>query len=102
MYTVSHGTLVLRSEKQYKDVNYECKYDNSKLTIDIIFNSVDFISIPEQIKGVEISKKGDKYIFNNNEKYYVTAANCFVGTYSGEDENNIWTGNLTYDEISRI
>lgn len=102
MYTVSHATLILRSEKQYPDVDYKYKYDNPNVTIDITFNAVDFISLPEKIVGLEIIKKGNKYIINNNENWYVRAANCFIGKYEGEDEDKVWTGDLKYDELSRI
>lgn len=46
MYSIIHSILIIRSEKQYFDVNYEVKYDKPNLTIDIIFTAVDFISIP--------------------------------------------------------
>lgn len=99
MYTVSHKTLILRSEKQYFDVEYECKYDEPRMTIDLVFNSVEFISLPEKIEGIEIVKNEDIFIINSNVNWMVKAANCFICKYEGEDEDKIWTGDLVYDEI---
>jgi len=102
MYTVSHSTLILRSEKQYVDVNYDFKYDDPEATIDLIFSAVDFISIPEWFDAVEIKKHDDKFIFNNNENWFVKAAFCNVGKYSGENQDDIWHRNLEYDEVINI
>ena len=99
MYSVSHSILIIRSEKQYFDVNYEVKYDEPNLTMDIIFTDVDFISIPSKFNNIEIKKIGKKYIFNSNENWYIEAANCVIGKYFGDDENNIWHDNLNYNEV---
>ncbi|NNT72139.1 hypothetical protein HKT18_13150 [Flavobacterium sp. IMCC34852] len=102
MYTVSHSTLILRSEKQYFDVDYAFKYDEPDLTIDVIFNGVDFISIPDSFNEIEIKKEGEKFIFNNNENWYVKAANCIVGQYDGDDEDKIWEMSLKYNETIEL
>ncbi|TDP02451.1 hypothetical protein [Flavobacterium sp. 245] len=102
MYTVSHCTLILRSEKQYFDVEYNDKYDNPNTTIDVILNGVDFISIPSNFDGIYIKKDNDKFIFNNNENWYVKAFNCWIGKYDGEIEDQIWQRDLDYDEIIHL
>jgi hypothetical protein len=102
MYTVSHSTLIIRSEKQYFDVDYEVKYDKPNLTIDVIFTAVDFISIPESFNDIEIQKIGDKYIFNNNKDWYVKAARCDVGKYVGDEEDKIWDASLKYNETIEL
>jgi len=102
MYTVSHSTLILRSEKQYSDVDYDLKYDEPNITIDLIFSGVDFISIPDSFANLEVKRDDDKFIFNNNEGCFIKAAFCNVGKYSGENEDDIWHRQLDYDVIINI
>ena len=102
MYTVSHSTLILRSEKQYFDVDYDFKYDEPNTTIDIIFTGVEFISIPDKFVEIDIVKNESKFIFNNNENWFVKAADCNIGKYDGDDEYEIWSRNLNYNEIIEL
>lgn len=102
MYTASHCTLILRSEKQYFDVEYDDKYDDPNTTIDVILNGVDFISIPSNFSEIHIKKENDKFIFNNNKNWYVEASNCWIGKYDGEDEDQIRERSLDYDEIIHL
>lgn len=99
MYTASHCTLIIRSEKQYFDVEYNDKYDEPNTTIDVILNGVDFISIPNSFSEIHIKKDNEKFIFNNNENWYVNASNCWIGKYEEEDEDQVWQRDLNYDEI---
>ena len=94
MYTVSHSTLILRSEKQYFDVDYDVKYEEPNITIDIIFTGVDFISLPDNFTEINIDKKGNKFVFNNNDNWFVEAADCTVGKYEGDDADQVWNGSL--------
>mgnify|MGYP001612936745 CR=1 FL=1 len=102
MYTVSHSTLILRSEKQYFDVDYEIKYEDPNTTIDIIFTAVDFISIPDRFNEISIHRKEEKFIINNNENWFINAASCAVGKYDGDNEDEIWNGLLKYNEIIEL
>ena len=102
IYAVSHCTLVIRSERQYPDVDYIKKYDCPDMTIDLIFTGVKFISIPEKFDELELVKRGDRYYFNDNEDWYVDASSCVIGKYLGEDEDDIWIGELEYDELIKI
>ena len=43
-----------------------------------------------------------KFIFNNNENWFVKAVFCNVGKYSGENEDDIWHRNLEYDEVINV
>jgi hypothetical protein len=101
-YAVSHSTLILRSEKQYFDVDYNIKYDDPNTTIDIILKGVDFISIPNRFDGIEVQKEGNKYIFNKNDNWVIVAYSCVVGKTDGDDEDRIWDMSLKYDEIIEL
>lgn len=102
MYTVSHSTLIVRSEKQYSDVEYDYEYDDPNTTIDLIFNGVDFISIPHSFEEISIKNINGKFIFNNNENWYVDAANCWIGKYQGEDINQMLERDIKYDELRHL
>jgi hypothetical protein len=89
LYTVSHSTLIIRSERQYPDVDYDCEY-SPNTTIDIVFSGVDYIALPDQLEEVEIQKLGNKFVFNENEDGFVIASNCIIATITEESENDMW------------
>jgi len=102
-YTVSHSTLLIRSEKQYSDVDYRINYEDPDTTIDLEFSAVDFISIPKDFDGVEIERKSTKYIFNNNENWFVQAHSCVIGKSSWDYNQGVFSDtNLKYDETIEL
>lgn len=102
MYTVSHSTLILRSEKQYFDVEYDFQYEEPNSTIDVIFTSVDFISIPDFFDRLEIIKEVNMFIFNGNINWFVKATNCCIGKYEGNDNMDFLNNLNNYSEIIEL
>ena len=98
-YTVSHSTLIIRSEKQYNDVDYPIKY-SPNCTIDIEFSGVDFISLPDRLEGLKIIKDKGIYKFNENKYHYVIASSCCIGiSQFDHNQDRISDLSLEYDEI---
>ena len=98
IYSASHSTLIIRSEKQYPDVDYDFKYDDPGITIDVEFSGVKFISIPSNFNDLLIEKIGDNFIFNNIREWYVQADSCVIGQSSWDIENVIDNMKLKYDD----
>lgn len=114
-YTVSHCSLLLRSEMKYKDSEDYSK--ETSYNIDIEFGSVVYINIPTYLQNIEIteisidllpeeiSRKFMKYgekafeIQCNGNKYYIIAANILVGTNNWESQDRIFNSNLKHNEI---
>lgn len=105
-YSISHESLLIRSEKQYEDVIYENKY-YPNITIDIEFWGVRELNIPSKFHGIKISKIISfeesqlglkKFLINDN--YYVISAGCLIGGSNWDsDETRIRNPNLNYNEI---
>ncbi|MFI1745530.1 hypothetical protein [Thalassobellus sediminis] len=99
-YIVSHSTLIIRSEKQYEDVEYPVKYDPN-CTLDIELSGVEFISLPDSFDGLKIRKEENGiYRFNENTEYYVKASSCRIGVSQFDHtQDRISDSSLKYDEI---
>lgn len=98
-YSVSHSTLIIRSEKQYEDVDYPEKYEPN-CTIDIEFKGVEFISLPDKLNEVHLVKKRGRYIFNDNSGHFVIATSCMVGlSQFNQTKDRISQPSLFYDEV---
>ncbi|MGX5854411.1 hypothetical protein ACWKW6_12225 [Dyadobacter jiangsuensis] len=114
-YTVSHSSLLLRSEQKYNDVD---GYDEaSGFNIDIEFGTVAYIDIPHVIENLRIktvasgfpekllkfTKHPDLTVFeltSDDEKYYVVADSYLVGRNNwSPSEDRISNIQLEYDEI---
>ena len=102
-YTASHSTVIIRSEKQYEDLDYSIKYFDSNITLDLEFSGVEFFSIPQNFEGIEIQKNGDKFIFNSNENWFLKAESCIIGkSHWNHDEDVVSDLTLRYNEIELI
>jgi hypothetical protein len=114
-YTVSHGYLLIRSEKQYPDVVYPLKYDPN-FTIDIEFWGVAHMNIPTRFEGLTIRKKDSNNVermkmlsvdkdmkcfslSDGKNEYYVIAAGCIIGASNWGLESRFTDPNLQYDKI---
>ncbi len=116
-YTVSHSSLLLRSEMKYPDQdNY---MENMSYNIDLEFWAVSYINIPSDLFGIsikeiaeenlpkEISRElliHDMKIFeleSGKSKYYVIAGGLLVGKNRWENQDRIfeYNSNLEHDEI---
>ena len=96
---MSHSTLIIRSEKQYHDVEYPIKYDPN-CTIDIEFSGVEFISLPDRMNGLNIRKENGVYRFDENKEHYVKAISCKIGISQFEHtQDRISDLSLEYDKI---
>ncbi len=97
-YIVSHSTLIIRSERQYDDVDYSIIYEPN-CTIDIEFSFVEFISLPQKINVDNLRKENGVYRFNDNKDHFVKASSCIVGVSQFEDQDRFSDFSLEYDEI---
>ncbi|NVN96499.1 MAG: hypothetical protein HXX18_14580 [Bacteroidetes bacterium] len=98
-YIVSHSTLIIRSEKQYQDVEYLIKYEPN-CTIDIEFSGIEFISLPDRMKGIKIRKENGVYRFDENKEHYIKASSCIIGiSQFDHTQDRISDLSLEYDEI---
>lgn len=98
-YIVSHSTLIIRSEKQYEDVEYPVKY-NPNCMLDIELSGVEFISLPDSFDGLNIRKENGIYRFNGNSEHYVKASSCRIGVSQFDHtQDRISDLSLEYDEI---
>ena len=120
MYSVSHSTLIIRSEMKIDD--YEGKPVSSNSTInsniDIEFCNVSYLEIPTDFEGISISIKEDnitgfnKYlihdssvvfeIVSNNANYFVVAGGCIIGQNKWINQNRILNPTLDYDEVTHF
>ena len=98
-YIVSHSTLIIRSEKQYHDVEYPIKYEPN-CTIDIEFSGVDFISLPDRMNGLNLRKENGVYRFDENNQHFVKASSCIIGISQFDPtQDRVSDLSLEYDEI---
>ncbi len=98
-YSVSHSSLIIRSEKQYHDVEYPSEYVPN-CTIDIEFSGVEFISLPETLHGLNIRRENGKYSFDENSEHYIKASSCRIGiSQFDHTQDRISDLSLDYDEI---
>jgi hypothetical protein len=116
-YTVSHSSLLLRSEMKYPDQdNYT---ESLSYNIDLEFWAVSYINIPSDILGIsireitaealpkEINKElliFDMKIFelkSGESKYYIIAGGLLIGKNKWINNDRIFNSdlNLEYDEI---
>lgn len=113
-YTVSHRSLLLRSEQKYPDVDgYQ---ESLAFNIDIEFGSVAYIDLPERIESLElrtvtrdlpdklkwVNKEPDLNVFeliSGNNKYYVVAHSYLIGRNNWFGESRISRMFLEHDEI---
>ena len=116
-YTVSHQSLLLRSEQKYPDVDgYK---ESLAFNIDIEFDSVAYIDLPEQIESLElrivtrdlpeklkwVNKEPDQNVFelrSGNNQYYVVAHSYLIGRNNWFGESRISTMFLEHDEVLAI
>jgi hypothetical protein len=98
-YIVNHSTLIIRSEKQYNDVDYPIWYDPN-CTIDIEFSGVDFISLSNKVDGLNIRKENGIYRFDENKDHYIKASSCRIGVNQFDHtQDRISDFSLEYDEV---
>jgi len=98
-YIVSHSTLIIRSERQYHDVEYSVKYEPN-CTIDIEFSGIEFISLPDKMDGLKIRKESGVYRIDENKEHFVKASSCIVGVSQFDNtQDRISYLSLEYDEI---
>ncbi|WP_370901586.1 hypothetical protein [Chryseobacterium gossypii] len=116
-YTVSHSSLLIRSEMQYPDQeNYS---EETVYNIDLEFWAINYIDIPSkfneliirEIKEQELPPKinrdlliYDMKIFqleSNGGKYYIIAGGLLIGKNKWENKDRIfdYNSNLEHDEI---
>lgn len=116
-YTVSHSSLLLRSEMSYPDQD-EYSLETS-FNIDIEIWDVQYIRIPTSLDNIEIKEiaiellpldidkdlcKFDRKIFeirSDNRKYYIIAGGLIIATNHWEREDRIFNYhlNLKHDKI---
>ncbi len=108
-YTVSHRTLIIRSEQQYPDVDYATKYSDNR-TIDLEFSGVVSMDISNQFTLISISIEvpsslnqvnGDYKVFRLNCKdrvIRITAQGCIIGTSSWINKNRVSHPYENYDD----
>lgn len=115
-YTVSHSSLILRSEMRYPDQddseNYQCN-------IDLEFSAVSYINIPSKLERLSIKEINEKklpkeidrnlLIYNmkifelqsNEKKYYIIAGSLLIGKNTWQNQDRIfdYNANLKHNEI---
>ena len=116
-YTVSHSSLLLRSNMLYYD-DKDYSLENS-FNIDIEIWDVTYIGIPAFIDNIEIKEitidslpldidknlcKFDRKIFEisaHNKKYYIISGGLLIATNHWEKEDRIFYNhlNLQHDKI---
>jgi hypothetical protein len=106
LYTVSHRILLLRSELQYSDVNYEERYTDNR-TIDLEFVDVLHLNIDSSMKVIDIvfdrhDLSSDDYtrftLIHESGESIIVAAKMIVGKSLWTIENKLTSPNLEYDE----
>ncbi len=114
-YSISHKTLIIRSEIQYPDVKYENLY-YPNCTIDLEFWDVNYIQsvndfeevilteeknfISKEITDILINKKLKVYnLKTSNKNNYIVAGGCIVGKSNWTIEDKTQNFRLEYEEI---
>lgn len=116
-YTVSHSSLILRSEMKYPDQdNYS---ESLSSNIDLEFWAVSYINIPSDILGINIREikeevlpkeinrellRFDMKIFelkSEESNYYIIAGGILIGKNKWINQDRIFNygSNLKHDEI---
>jgi hypothetical protein len=91
--------MIIRSEKQYDDVEYSSKY-SPNCTIDIEFSGIEFISLPDNLNGLNIRKENGIYRFDENNEHFVKASSCRIGiSQFDHTQDRISDLSLEYDKI---
>ncbi|MBG6130732.1 hypothetical protein IWQ47_002196 [Aquimarina sp. EL_43] len=113
-YSIGHGSMIIRSEMQYPDVEYTTKYDPN-CTIDIEFWGVRYLDIKTDFSNLVLSQElsnipkrflsiiseEDLKVFkleSSNETNYVVAAGCLVGKSMWTNEDRLHNIDLSYQE----
>ena len=114
-YSVSHSSILSRSEIQYQDVEYKNRY-SPNCTIDIEFFGVVYVDIVTDFEQITLSTvkniKSKKIMTIANEKElkifklasskgvnYIVAAGCTVGKSMWTNEDRLHNLQLNYEEI---
>ncbi|MDR6560934.1 MULTISPECIES: hypothetical protein [unclassified Arcicella] len=113
-YTVSHSTLILRSEIKFEDE--EGWSENTSFNIDIEFFAVAYIDIPHFLPNITLhevvinipdrfqhykERLGYKVfeIKSSDNVYFIVAGGYVIGKSSWISEDRIINMQLKYDEI---
>ena len=113
IYSVSHSTLIIRSEMKVDD--YEGNPTLENHTLDIEFWGVTYLDIPVNYDGISVRiKQDDKSKFNkylsyegdnifeietNGTLYHIVASGCIVGKSTWINQDRIQNLFLKYDEV---
>ena len=112
-YTVSHGSLLLRSPITYPDINYVP--GPGDFNIDIEFSAVSYLELPESMHGISLREDSNNVperllrhlddglrvfeIRSQGESYYVVAANYLIGKNQWDSNTRLDDFFLEHDEI---
>jgi len=113
-YSVSHSSLLIRSEIQFPDVQYSNQYIPN-YTLDIEFWGVKYMDVLIDFEGLIISKEISKIpkkflemisidglklykIESINGVNYIVAEGCLVGRSIWTNEDRLHNPKLKYDE----
>ncbi len=113
IYSVSHSTLIIRSEMKIDD--YEGNAFPESHAIDIEFWGVTYLDIPVEFEGICVCisqnkvSKFNKYLSNEHDnvfeiettdaKYHIVASGCVVGKNNWINQDRIQNPFLKYDEV---
>lgn len=115
-YTVSHSSLILRSEMRYPDQDDS---ENYQYNIDLEFLTVQYINIPSTFKTLRIREITEKELpqeidrdllmygmktfelQTNGNKYYIISGSLLIAKNVWYNEDRIfnYNANLKHDEI---
>lgn len=117
VYTVSHSSLLLRSEMKYPDQDEYS--EETSYNIDLEFWAVSYMNIPTDLLSLSIKEIAaeelpqkintellmfDMRIFeleSKESKYYIIAGGVLIGENKWENQDRIFSydSNLKYDKI---
>ncbi|MFT6338820.1 MAG: hypothetical protein ACI86M_002894 [Saprospiraceae bacterium] len=101
-YSVSHRVIILRSEMQMDDVDYDLNYIEN-CTIDLEFSDVFYLELFSDFTLISIKAKflddGLKQFILTHEQgvLYITAGNCILGKSNWVTESRLTNFELSYD-----
>ncbi|HRI58581.1 MAG TPA: hypothetical protein PK228_02625 [Saprospiraceae bacterium] len=112
-FTVSHNTLIIRSEMQISDEDTNMPIND--FTVDLEFWDVVYSQFPSNFYGISLqleeqdsSEHLEKFVDSDHKifvissegvQYYIVAAGCVVGKSQWINEHRISNFYLKYDEI---
>lgn len=112
-YNVSHRRLLLRSEKQYLDLEYEFEY-HPNCTVDFEFSGVVYMDIPTDFSLLDLKFNEEKSIpkrfmeygdlkyfelIGKNETHSIIASSCIVGESQWDNQDRLSNPGLEYDKV---